>query len=289
MKKRIGIFGKAFDLADLPYFKVLIKALKAHKMDFFVEKEYLEILRKNKIPENECLVPFEKNKMQNIDLLISWGGDGTILRAVSFVKDSVPILGINTGRLGFLSTVQRGEIAHAIYLLKKNDFSIQNRTLLQLKDTQEYALNEVSITRKDSTAVIGVKVFLNSEYLTTYWADGLIVATPTGSTAYSLSCGGPIIVPTAHNIIITPISPHNLNARPIVLSDNTQVKLEILTRGAHYLLSLDTRCYDMLTQKTLALKKADFYVNLIALEKKSFLQTLRHKMFFGEDIRNKPI
>ena len=292
--KKIGIFGKTFNPLDEPYFNVLIASLREHKIDFCIEKNYSEILKKFKITEVTNFHTFTKDALENIEMLISWGGDGTILRAITFIKNTIPILGINTGRLGFLATVQKKEIPDAISLLKEQNFSIQKRSILQLNDTQNfdfkgfrYALNEVSITRNNSTSVVGIKVFLNQEYLTTYWADGLIIATPTGSTAYSLSCQGPIVIPSANNFIITPISPHNLNARPVVIPDDTLIELQVLSRSKNYLLSLDARCYNMEIQKNVTLQKADFSIHLVQLSQQSFLQTLRRKMFFGEDVRNK--
>ena len=294
MFKKIGIFGKTYKNTDCQYFNILVNCLKKHHINFVVEKKFAKVLKHLGIANTEDFESFEKESIAGIDLLITLGGDGTILNAMTFIKDTeIPVLGINMGKLGFLATVQKKEIERVMYCLIKKEFSIHSRSVLQVHtnnklqfENSAFALNEISITRKNSTSMIGVKVHLNEEYLTTYWADGLIVATPTGSTGYSLSCQGPILTPQSNNFIITPISPHNLNARPIVLPDNTIIKLSVISRNENYLLSLDSRLYSIDEHVEIILKKAYFPMNLIQLDKQTFIQTLRDKMFFGEDIRN---
>jgi NAD+ kinase len=223
------------------------------------------------------------------------GGDGTFLRAVTYVRNSgIPILGINAGRLGFLANVQQENIESSLQLILEKKYKISKRTLLSLNcNTQieeiaslNFAMNEVTVSRKDTTSMITIETYLNDEYLTSYWADGLIISTPTGSTGYSLSCGGPILTPDANSIVITPIAPHNLNARPIVVPDDTVLKLKVTGREENYLVSLDSRIASVRNESELTIKKTSFKINLVEINDESFLKTLRKKLLFGEDKRN---
>ncbi|MCL4120406.1 UNVERIFIED_CONTAM: hypothetical protein GTU68_033649 [Idotea baltica] len=227
--------------------------------------------------------------------MFTLGGDGTILRAVTYIRDlDIPILGINTGRLGFLATINKKNIAESINLILNGEFSIQKRTLLSVKTSPKttafkelnFALNEVTIARKNTTSMIGVKTSLNNHYLTNYWADGLIIATPTGSTGYSLSCNGPVISPDSKNFVITPIAPHNLNARPMVISDETTIQLTVDSREKDFLISLDSRITTVPKNTAVSIEKASFTVQSIIPNNQSFLQTLRSKLLWGEDTRN---
>lgn len=229
----------------------------------------------------------------NIDFLFSIGGDGTILDTLALVQNSgTPVLGINTGRLGFLSSVSREDISEAVDSLLRGHFSLDKRTLLRLESSHSlfgevnYALNELTIHKKDSSSMITINTFLNGEYLNSYWADGLIIATPTGSTGYSLSCGGPIIVPHSDNFVITPIAPHNLNVRPIVVSDKHVVSLEVEGRSQYFLASLDSRSVTIDSSLQLAVRKEDFTMNLVRIGNDNFLSTLRNKLKWGLDTRN---
>jgi NAD+ kinase len=230
-----------------------------------------------------------------VQVLISIGGDGTILRAITFVRDfSIPIVGINTGRLGFLATIQNDTIESAIDEIIKGDYRISERSLLTIgtvPDNQELfefncALNEIAVSRKNTTSMITVETSLNNEYLTSYWADGLIISTPTGSTGYSLSCGGPVIMPEADSFILTPIAPHNLNARPLLVPDTTEIKLRVSGREDSYLVSLDSRIATLSNNSTVIIKKAPFKIKMVELKNESFLYTLRKKLLWGEDKRN---
>ena len=233
--------------------------------------------------------------MTSYSLLISIGGDGTILRAITYVRDlSIPIVGINTGRLGFLATIQTNQIESAIDQIIDGEFKISERTLLCV-ETQpansdlietNFALNEIAVSRKNTTSMITVETHLNSEYLTSYWADGLIVSTPTGSTGYSLSCGGPVITPETDSFVLTPIAPHNLNARPLVIPDDTEIQLKVNGREEHYLISLDSRISTLHNSTVVTIKKADFEIKMVELLQESFIDTLRKKMLWGEDKRN---
>lgn len=236
-----------------------------------------------------------KDLDKNTKVLISIGGDGTILRAATFVRDSeIPILGINVGRLGFLASIPKERVKEHLDRVLKGEFTLSKRTVLGLKTSVEipalkqidFALNEISINRKDTTSMITIDTYLNDEYLNSYWADGLIISTPTGSTGYSLSCGGAVLFPDAKGLIITPIAPHNLNVRPIVIAEDTQIKLRVSGREQHYLVSLDSRILTMSNDTELIIEKKPFDINMVSFEEKSFIQTLRNKLLWGEDKRN---
>jgi NAD+ kinase len=231
----------------------------------------------------------------SFDILISIGGDGTILRAATFVRNSgIPILGINAGRLGFLAKVQKEDIEAFLQIVLDKKYSLSSRTLLSLECFPEneeikklnFAMNEVSVSRKDTTSMITIETYLNAEYLNSYWADGLIISTPTGSTGYSLSCGGPVLTPEVKGLVITPIAPHNLNARPLVIPDDTEIKLKISGREDQYLVSLDSRIATLNNNSILTIKKTPFQINMVEIPEETFLKTLRNKLLWGEDKRN---
>jgi NAD+ kinase len=228
-------------------------------------------------------------------LLLSIGGDGTILRAATYVRDlGIPILGINAGRLGFLAKVQKDDIESFLQMVLDREYTLSQRTLVKLSTTPShedieflnFAFNEITVNRKDTTSMITIETFLNGEYLTSYWADGLIISTPTGSTGYSLSCGGPVITPDASVLVITPIAPHNLNARPLVIPDHTVIELKISGRENQFLVSLDSRIATLDTQTTLRIEKTDFKINMVEIPQETFLKTLRKKLLWGVDRRN---
>jgi NAD+ kinase len=228
-----------------------------------------------------------------VDFLFSIGGDGTILDTLTQVQDSgIPVLGINVGRLGFLSSISTQEINQCLDSLFKGHYALDKRRLLRLDSSinlfgdVNYALNELTIHKKDSSSMIIINTFINGEYLNSYWADGLIIATPTGSTGYSLSCGGPIIAPYSENFVITPIAPHNLNVRPIVVSDENVISLEVEGRSQYFIASLDSRSITIDSSVSLAIKKSDFTMNLIRIGNDNFLDTLRKKLNWGLDSRN---
>ena len=230
---------------------------------------------------------------QDIDLMVCIGGDGTLLEAVTHVGASgVPILGINTGRLGFLATTSKGNIQTAIDQVLEGRHSTEERTLVELETSEDifkgfnYALNEFAIIRKDSSSMITIHAYLGETYINTYWADGLMVSTPTGSTGYSLSCGGPIVLPDTNNFIITPVSPHNLNIRPLVIPNSSELTFKIDSRDTNVLVSLDSRSATVSSETKLRIKKADFKIKLINLKNSSYLETLRSKLGWGFDKRN---
>ncbi len=225
--------------------------------------------------------------------LFSLGGDGTLLDVVKFVGDkNIPILGVNLGRLGFLASTPADTIHEAVESLLTGNYVLDPRTLIHLDASipifadAPFALNEFSLHRKDSSSLIKIHTYLNGEFLCTYWADGLIVSTPTGSTGYSLSCGGPIIFPQANSFVITPVAPHNLNVRPLIVADNSIISFEIEGRAEHFLCTLDARSESIDSRVSLAVKKENFSIQLIRLEGQNFLNTLQTKLYWGADRRN---
>ncbi|RZJ59713.1 MAG: NAD kinase [Flavobacterium sp.] len=231
---------------------------------------------------------------EGYDIFISIGGDGTMLRAATFVRDkNIPLLGINAGRLGFLATVQQENIETLLPLIFENKFKVSPRTLLSIDYKGmdpamelDFALNEITVSRKDTTSMITIETKLNGDYLNSYWADGLIISTPTGSTGYSLSCGGPVLMPEVSSLVITPVAPHNLNARPLVIPDDTEIELTVSGREEQHLISLDSRIITVDVDTILHIKKTGFKVNLVEFPEEKFLNTLRKKLLWGEDKRN---
>lgn len=294
--KKIAIFGQfVYDDATI-YTKMLLDTLLEKRCDIVVEESLLAQIKKNTTfsKTHESLPSFTALD-SSYDFFFSIGGDGTILKSILFVKDlNIPIAGINTGRLGFLAGITKEEVVESVTKIVDGDYTISERSLLQIVlspenksiDTQNFALNELSVIRKNTTSMIKVDAFLNNEYLTSYWSDGLIVATPTGSTGYSLSCGGPILDPASKNFIITAIAPHNLNARPIVIPDATEITLKVTAREDNYLVSLDSRITGLTNETTITIKKAPFTIKMIQLNEESFIKTLRKKLMWGKDKRN---
>ena len=230
----------------------------------------------------------------SFDLLISIGGDGTILRAITKVEDlGIPIVGINTGRLGFLSTIKTSAIEEAIDQIFQGNYRISKRSVLNIRTNPEcihlnidFALNEIAVSRKNTTSMISIETWLDDEYLTSYWADGLIISTPTGSTGYSLSCGGPIIMPESDSLALTPIAPHNLNARPLIISAKHKIRLKLSGRENEFLISLDSRINSLKNSTEITIEKASYQINMIELQGGSFIETLRKKLLWGVDQRN---
>ncbi len=239
------------------------------------------------------LAPPVAARLRDIDLCISLGGDGTLLDSVALMgRAQVPVLGINLGRLGFLSNVRIEEVDEALAALRDGRYALQDRALLEVRGHDAllgdacFALNEVSVHKRDSASMIAVRVFLDDEYLNTYWSDGLIIATPTGSTAYSLSCGGPILFPTSDALVINPISPHNLNVRPFVVPDTFSIRLELEARGDLCLLNLDARGHSIEGRAEVVVRRAPFNLRMVQLEGHDFLKTLREKLNWGLDLRS---
>lgn len=294
---KVAIYGQYYQNSTEPIIKDIFCFFHKNNFDVVIEANFLNILNEKKIIEKKEYKVFSSYTEldKSFDMLISIGGDGTILRAATLVRDSgVPILGINAGRLGFLATVQKENIAEFMQFIIDKKYTTSKRTLLSLScspDNTEiqdinFAMNEICVSRKDSTSMITIETYLNDEYLNSYWADGLIISTPTGSTGYSMSCGGPILTPDVKSFVITPIAPHNLNARPLVVPDETEIRLKVSGREAHYLVSMDSRITSVKNETILIIKKTFFQINMVEIPKETFLKTLRNKLFWGEDRRN---
>ena len=295
--KKAAIYGQSYAISSENEIKTLVKVLQKNKIDFYIESEFYSLLIDNKVLENNYNSFSSFNDLDSsFDIMLTIGGDGTFLRSATHIRDlDIPILGINNGRLGFLAIVAKNHIEETVELVLKGDYSIQERTLISVKtspktpDFEElnFALNEVTVAKKNTTSMIGVKTNLNDEYLTNYWADGLIISTPTGSTGYSLSCNGPVVLPDSKNLVITPIAPHNLNARPMVISDATKIALEVDSREKSFLISLDSRVTTVPCNTKIFIEKTNFTIKSILPKNHSFLKTLRSKLLWGEDNRNK--
>lgn len=290
---KIAVYSLYYQGKSSKAFDELISILRKTNVHIYIESEFYSKQTSIIQGGNDLKTFTELN--ESFDLLISVGGDGTILRAITFVRDfSIPIVGINTGRLGFLATIQTDEIETAIAHILSGNYKTSERTLLSVETNPKnealvetnFALNEITVSRKNTTSMITVETHLNGEYLTSYWADGLITSTPTGSTGYSLSCGGPVITPEAKSFVLTPIAPHNLNARPLVIPDKTTIQLRVDGREQQHLLSLDSRIVTLSNATVITIKKANFKIKMVELLDESFIDTLRQKMLWGEDKRN---
>ncbi len=290
---RVAVFGKQFGQEVIPYIEELFSKLFENGIDVVVYRPYLDFLSANLQLSFHDKTFTNSEDLKGVDVFLSIGGDGTILEAITIVRDTeIPILGINTGRLGFLANVAKKDINMAIQDLLSNRFDIDERALIQM-DTEEglfgdlnFGLNEFTVTHKESTAMITIHTFINGKLLNSYWADGIIISTPTGSTGYSLSCGGPIVMPGSQNFIITPIAPHNLNVRPFVIPDNNEITIRVEGRSSNFMVSLDSRSETMSREMEIRLKKAPFTVKLVRTASQDFANTLRNKLLWGLDRRN---
>ncbi|MEP5341010.1 MAG: NAD kinase [Algibacter sp.] len=293
---KVAIFGRYYNDTTSASVETLFNYLSKQGIDAYIETQFHKLIEK----ESHGIKNFEAYKTfseldKSFDFLVSIGGDGTILRSTIFVKDlGIPIIGINTGRLGFLATIQVDAIEQAIQNILDGHYKISERSLLSVETSPEnddivsmnFALNEITVSRKNTTAMITVDTYLDDEFLNSYWSDGLIVSTPTGSTGYSLSCGGPVITPGANNFVLTPIAPHNLSARPLIIPDSTEIQLKVNGREESHLISLDSRIATLENGTLIKIKKADFKIKMIDLLDESFFSTLRKKLLWGEDKRN---
>lgn len=292
---KIAIYGQYYKPEDKIYVEELLYALKFHDIEFVIEHNYYLGLKKHIKILNAVTFSDHTELDTSFDFMFTIGGDGTILRAVTYIRDSkIPIVGINTGRLGFLATVKKEEINTAIAQILEKKYLVYNRSLLSVTTTPEnvdlssldFALNEVSISRKNTASMITIETYLDEEYLTSYWADGLIIATPTGSTGYSLSCGGPILIPQAKSFVLTPIAPHNLNARPLVIPDETKIRLSVSGREDKFFLSLDSRSTTINSKTQIFIEKSPFKLKVVEINHQTFIKTLRDKLLWGQDVRN---
>ncbi len=292
---KVAIYGQAFQDNGLTYVFELLEELARMEAEVVIEAEFSQLLSDQREGISYPTFDHFRGLNKDFDLFVSFGGDGTILRAVTYIRDlGIPIVGVNTGRLGFLSTYKKEDVKQMVPQFLRGDYIIVERSLVTVSSEPEieefkgmnFALNEVTVSRKDTTSMITIETHLDEEYLTSYWADGLIISTPTGSTGYSLSCGGPVMTPTAQTLVITPIAPHNLNARPLVISDDTEIRIKVSGREDQHMVSLDSRLATIDNGKELLIRKADFTIKMIEYASESFLKTIRNKLLWGQDKRN---
>jgi NAD+ kinase len=290
----VALFGKSITSNDIPYVQGLVDWLDRKGGKVLVYRPFLNVLRdKINFPEHSGSFTLQSDIIGKVDYLFSIGGDGTLLDTIPIIGDSgIPILGINMGRLGFLSSISKEEIIPAVEAILEKKYFLDQRTLLRLDSPEglfgafNYALNDLTIYRTSPLSILTIHSYINNEFLNTYWADGLIVATPTGSTAYSLSCTGPIITPDSANFVITPIASHNLTVRPIVIPDNSVIKIVVEGREIDCFVGLDSRNQKLGNSIELVVRKEDFKINLLRMSNKNFFQTIREKLKWGLDIRN---
>lgn len=288
----IALFGRSLKEEGYESFKKFVEISKEKNFTLSIFGALHETLKNARIalPQN-TKVFHKKYDFSKVDFAFSIGGDGTFLRTARLVGDSqTPIVGINTGRLGFLADIPETEMHTVLQNICDKNYTIENRSLLKVRESENskecsYALNDVSLLRRDTSSLIIIHVYIDDALLNSFWADGLILATPTGSTAYSLSAGGPIVVPGTNNFIITPIAPHSLTVRPIIIPDNSKLRLEVESRSSTYMLSIDSRSKAMDTSNKLWIEKAEYPVKIFQLKSFSYYETLRNKLLWGMDIR----
>ncbi|MFY0253310.1 NAD kinase [Chitinophaga sp. 30R24] len=291
---QVALYSRGFITEDIGNIRLLLEELKRAEIEAIIYEPFFGTLQQH-IPFDTIPTLFSTaaDLPGKIEFLMSLGGDGTLLDTVSFIRDTnIPVIGINFGRLGFLASIGKEEIHALVQALLNRTYIVDQRSLLHLDANiplfgeVPYALNEFTIHKKDTSAMVKIHTYLNGEFLNTYWADGLIVATPTGSTGYSLSCGGPIVFPDAGNFIITPVAPHNLNVRPIIVPSDNIISFEVEGRSDQFLCTLDSRMETIDSTVQLAIKKERFKISLLRLDDSNFLHTLRNKLLWGIDARN---
>jgi NAD+ kinase len=291
---KIAINGRPFDKESLPFIFEFFHELKKYSAEVYIQEAFRDQSLENRIDIGEHKVFSNLYGLPEVDSVISVGGDGTLLETVTYVRDSgIPIFGINTGRMGYLATTKKEDFKGALESVMKGDCPVEERSLVSIGTENEklfgkinFALNEVAILKRDTSSMIVARAFVNGDFLTSYWGDGVLVSTPTGSTGYSLSCGGPLVLPHSDNLIITPICPHNLNLRPLIVPDDSVIDFEIEGRTNNFLISLDSRSVSVENNIKLRIRKADFRINLYAPEGINHFNTLREKLLWGRDIRN---
>jgi NAD+ kinase len=290
---KIGVHGKDFTRQSAPFIENIFNVLRQRNVEVFISSVFKKSLKASVFNKFKFKTYEPGETLKDLKLLVSIGGDGTLLQSTTHVgKTGVPILGINTGRLGFLATISLEETEDALTKVIAGAYSLDKRAVLKLDSDKEifghlnYGLNDFTVVKKDTSSMITIHTYIDGEFLNSYWADGIIVSTPTGSTGYSLSCGGPLIFPRSENFVITPVSPHNLTVRPIVVSDASEISFQIEGRSKKFLVSLDSRIATVDSSIKLKVKKGDFKINLIQLEGQHYFKTLRQKLNWGLDIRN---
>jgi NAD+ kinase len=290
---KIGIHGKEFNRQLVPMMERIFLCLQQHDAKLFISTKFERFLKSPAFKKFNWQ-PYEPGKsLKKLDILLSIGGDGTLLESVTHIgADETPILGINTGRLGFLATISKEDVEASLTKIFRGEYTLDKRSVLRLESNKKlfgklnFALNDFTLMKKDTSSMITVHTYIDGVLLNSYWADGIIVSTPTGSTGYALSCGGPLVFPRSGNFVITPVSPHNLTVRPIVVSDQSEISFQVEGRSKHFLVSLDSRM--AIVDSTIKLKvvKEKFKVNLILPEGEHYFKTLRQKLNWGLDIRN---
>ena len=285
---KFALFTKLDSNENNDHIFSVFKSLDKHQLDYDVDSQSFDLI--SKLDNYNGGFNFSKvEKLSNeYDFVISIGGDGTILRSANEIGElSIPIIGLNKGRLGFLANSPIEIIDSIIEKITNSNYLISERTIIQVEFEGKIknALNEISISRKNTTSLITIDTKLNDQYLNTYWADGLIISTPTGSTGYSLSCGGPIIMPDSKNLVLTPIAPHNLNARPLVISDNKQIEISINGRENEYFVSADSQIFSVNIDSKINISKAPYFLKMVEFEEDSYINTLREKLMWGKDRR----
>jgi NAD+ kinase len=292
---QIAVYSRFYKEKEHEFVQDLFDVLSEIGATTYVYKPYYEQLKDTVTFKKEvgCFDSALDFRIRTMDFVVTLGGDGTILQVAALVRDSnVPILGINLGRLGFLATVSKEEIKENIMLLFKGKYSVEKRVLLQMDSSphlfgdENFALNDCTLLKRDTSSMIIIHTYINGELLNSYWADGIIVATPTGSTGYSLSCGGPIVFPNSGNFVITPVAPHNLSVRPIVIPDRAVISFEVEGRAENFLCTLDSRHEVITSEYQIAVRRANFTISLVRLDNKNFLSTIREKLAWGSDLRN---
>ncbi len=293
---RILVYGQRLKESDAKYVEELFHALIEHHFSVWIYGPFIKDIREM-MPLPDTFQPFSGTDdfiQIPVDIVITLGGDGTILSAITLIKDhTIPIMGINLGRLGFLAAIEKKIISQAISELAAGNYRIEARSMLTLETNDStlfsegrFALNDFTLHKRDTSSMITIHTFIDGQFLNSYWADGVILSTPTGSTGYSLSCGGPIIHPGSGNFVITPVAPHNLTVRPIVISDSHVVSFQIEGRTENFLATLDSRFESITAEHQLSLSKCNFPARLVLLDSFSFLRTIREKLAWGKDMRN---
>lgn len=289
----VAINGRDFTGDLLPVIQEMFKFLDGKDCIIQIEQDFRDNCNANNIKLPKHTIFSKLHELINADLAVSIGGDGTLLETVSYVgRKEIPILGVNMGRLGYLATINKEDISEALAQFMQGNYELDKRALVSLETednrfgNKNFALNEVAILKRDTSSMIRAHISVDGVFLNSYWADGIIVSTPTGSTGYSLSCGGPIVLPGSENLIITPICPHNLTMRPLIIPDKSEIQLDLEGRTKNILISLDSRSESVPTNFSLKVKKAKFKANLVKLENSLYFNTLREKLNWGKDVRN---
>lgn len=287
---KAAIYSQKNDLDTFLYLSKFVSELEKRGIQAILYEEMAKQMQFSK--EFKTFASKQDLKQERVDLFFTFGGDGTIVNSILFIQDlEIPVVGVNTGRLGFLASFTKEEVFLELDGIIKGEVKISRRSVIEIVSPNKsiffpFALNDITISRKETTAMITVESYINDEFLNVFWGDGVIISTPTGSTAYSLSCGGPIITPTNKNFVITPIAPHNLNVRPLIVNDDVEIRLKVESRVPQYSLSLDSRLIHMETETEIVLKKAKFEILLINPTNLSFYETIRQKLLWGKDKRN---